>query len=135
MVFYFVSVIVDIVVCVFYELLNVSFINLYYDKDNKINMEIWIDWKKIIFILSNILFNVYWYILYFGFIYFIVNISIINGKDFCFFIIEDDGKEMIEEFFVIFFGLDNYNFLSNWLYFELGIEIMKMIILVYYGDI
>ena len=40
-----------------HELLNVSPINRHYDKDNKINTEIWIDRKKITFILSNILSN------------------------------------------------------------------------------
>ncbi len=58
------SVIADTVVRASHELLNVSPINLHYDKDNKINTEIWIDRKKIIFILSNILSNAYRHISY-----------------------------------------------------------------------
>ena len=129
------SVIADTVVRASHELLNVSPINLHYDKDNKINTEIWIDRKKIIFILSNILSNAYRHISYSGSIHFTVNTSTINGKDFCLFTIEDDGKEMIEEFSVIFLGSDNYNPPSNRLHPELGIEIMKTTILAHHGDI
>ena len=128
------SVIADTVVRASHELLNVSPINLHYDKDNKINTEIWIDRKKIIFILSNILSNAYRHISYSGSIHFTVNTSTINGKDFCLFTIEDDGKEMIEESSVIFLGSDNYNPPSNRLHPELGIEIMKTTILAH-GDI
>ena len=129
------SVIADTVVRASHELLNVSPINLHYDKDNKINTEIWIDRKKIIFILSNILSNAYRHISYSGSIHFTVNTSTINGKDFCLFTIEDDGKEMIEEPSVIFLGSDNYNPPSNRLHPELGIEIMKTTILAHHGDI
>ena len=129
------SVIADTVVRASHELLNVSPINLHYDKDNKINTEIWIDRKKIIFILSNILSNAYRHISYSGSIHFTVNTSTINGKDFCLFTIEDDGKEMIEESSVIFLGSDNYNPPSNRLHPELGIEIMKTTILAHHGDI
>ena len=128
------SVIADTVVRASHELLNVSPINLHYDKDNKINTEIWIDRKKIIFILSNILSNAYRHISYSGSIHFTVNTSTINGKDFCLFTIEDDGKEMIEESSVIL-GSDNYNPPSNRLHPELGIEIMKTTILAHHGDI
>ena len=129
------SVIADTVVRASHELLNVSPINLHYDKDNKINTEIWIDRKKITFILSNILSNAYRHISYSGSIRFTVNTSIINGKDFCLFTIEDDGKEMIEESSVIFLGSDNYNPPSNRLHPELGIEIMKTTVLAHHGDI
>ena len=129
------SVIADTVVRASHELLNVSPINLHYDKDNKINTEIWIDRKKIIFILSNILSNAYRHISYSGSIHFTVNTSTINGKDFCLFTIEDDGKEMIEESSVIFLGSDNYDPPSNRLHPELGIEIMKTTILAHHGDI
>lgn len=129
------SVIADTVVRASHELLNVSPINLHYDKDNKINTEIWIDRKKIIFILSNILSNAYRHISYSGSIHFTVNTSTINGIDFCLFTIEDDGKEMIEESSVIFLGSDNYNPPSNRLHPELGIEIMKTTILAHHGDI
>lgn len=129
------SVIADTVVRASHELLNVSPINLHYDKDNKINTEIWIDRKKIIFILSNILSNAYRHISYSGSIHFTVNTSTINGKDFCLFTIEDDGKEMIEESSVIFLGSDNYNPPSNRLHPELGIEIMKTTRLAHHGDI
>ena len=129
------SVIADTVVRASHELLNVSPINMHYDKDNKINTEIWIDRKKIIFILSNILSNTYRHISYSGSIHFTVNTSTINGKDFCLFTIEDDGKEMIEESSVIFLGSDNYNPPSNRLHPELGIEIMKTTILAHHGDI
>ena len=129
------SVIADTVVRASHELLNVSPINLHYDKDNKINTEIWIDRKKIIFILSNILSNAYRLISYSGYIHFTVNTSTFNGKDFCLFTIEDDGKEMIEESSVIFLGSDNYNPPSNRLHPELGIEIMNTTILAHHGDI
>ena len=129
------SVIADAVVRSSYELLNVSPINLHYDKDNKINTEIWIDRKKIDFVLSNILSNAYRHISYSGSIRFTVNVSTVNGKDFCLFTIEDDGKEMIEESSVTFLGADNYNSPSNRLHPELGIEIMKTTALAHHGDI
>ena len=129
------SMIADAVVRASYELLNVSPINLYYDKDNKINTEIWIDRKKIDFVLNNILSNAYRHISYSGSIRFTVNVSTINGKDFCLFTIEDDGKEMIEESSVTFLASDNYNSPSNRLHPELGIGIMKATIIAHHGDI
>lgn len=129
------SVVADAVVRSSYELLNVSPINLHYDKDNKINTEIWIDRKKIDFVLSNILSNAYRHISYSGSIRFTVSISTVNGKDYCLFTIEDDGKEMIEESSVTFLGKDNYNSPSNQLHPELGIEIMKSTALAHHGDI
>ena len=129
------SMIADAVVRSSYELLNVSPINLHYDKDNKINTEIWIDRKKIDFVLSNILSNAYRHISYSGSIYFTVKASTINGKDFCLFTIEDDGKEIIEESSVTFLGSDNYNSPSNRLHPELGVEIMKSTALAHHGDI
>lgn len=132
---YTASMVADAVVRSSYELLNVSPINLYYDKDNKINTEIWIDRKKIAFVLSNILSNAYRHISYSGSIRFTVNVSTINGKDFCLFTVEDDGKEMIEESSVIFLGADNYNSPSNQLHPELGVEIMKKTALAHHGEI
>ena len=108
------SVIADTVVRASHELLNVSPINLHYDKDNKINTEIWIDRKKITFILSNILSNAYRHISYSGSIRFYCKHQYYQRKGFLpFFTIEDDGKEMIEESSVIFLGSDNYNPPSN----------------------
>ncbi len=132
---YSASSIADDVVRTSYELLNVSPINLYYDKDNRINTEIWIDRKKINFILRNILSNAYRHISYSGNIRFGVSISNINGKDFCLFTIEDDGKEMVEESSVTFLGGDNYAVPSNTLHPELGIEIMKDTALSHNGEI
>lgn len=132
---YSASSIADDVVRSSYELLNVSPINLHYDKDNRINTEIWIDRKKISFILRNILSNAYRHISYSGNIRFSVSISNINGKDFCLFTVEDDGKEMVEESSVAFLGGDNYTIPSNNLHPELGIEIMKDTALSHNGEI
>lgn len=129
------SAIADTVVRTFYELLNVSPINLHYDKDNKINTEIWIDREKIIFVLSNILSNACRHISYSGSIRFTVDTNTINGKDFCLFTIEDDGKEMIEESSVVFLGAKSHNLPCNRLHPELGIEIMKTTVLAHHGDI
>lgn len=132
---YPVSSIADEVVRASYELLNVSPISLHYDKDNKINTEIWIDRKKIEFVLRNILSNAYRHISYSGSIYFDVNIRAINGKEFCLFSIEDDGKTMIEESSVIYLGAENDNVPSDRLHPELGVEIMKETALSHHGDI
>ncbi len=132
---YPVSSIADEVVRSSYELLNVSPINLHYDKDNKINTEIWIDRKKIEFVLRNILSNAYRHISYSGSIYFDVHIRTINGKEFSLFSIQDDGKAMIEESSVIYLGAENENAPSNRLHPELGIEIMKETALSHHGDI
>lgn len=132
---YSASSIADEVVRSSYELLNVSPINLHYDKDNKINTEIWIDRKKINFVLRNILSNAYRHISYSGTIRFSVNISTINGKNFCLFTIEDDGKEMVEESSVTYLGADNSGSPSNRLHPELGIEIMKETVVAHQGDI
>lgn len=132
---YSASSIADDVVRNSYELLNVSPINLYYDKDNRINTELWIDRKKISFVLRNILSNAYRHISYSGNIRFNVSISNINGKELCLFTIEDDGKEMVEESSVTFLGADNYIAPSNNLHPELGIEIMKSTALSHNGEI
>lgn len=128
--------IADEVVRSSYELLNVSPINLHYDKDNKINTEIWIDRKKIEFVLRNILSNAYRHISYSGSIHFEVNISTINGKEFCLYSIQDDGKAAIEEeSSVIYLGADHDSIPSNPLHPELGVEIMKETALSHQGDI
>ena len=132
---YTASRIADEVVRASYELLNVSPINLYYDKDNKINTEIWIDRQKIMFVLRNIMSNAYRHISYAGAIRFVVSITSLKGKEYCLFTIEDDGKEVIEESSVTYLGEDRYILPSNYLHPELGIEIMRRTALDHHGDI
>ena len=132
---YAASRIADEVVRSSYELLNVSPINLYYDKDNKINAEIWIDWQKIMFVLKNIMSNAYRHISYAGAVRFIVSTTNLKGKEYCLFTIEDDGKEVIEESSVTYLGEDTYISPSNYLHPELGIEIMRRTALDHHGDI
>lgn len=132
---YTASSIADEAVRLSYELLNVNPINLYYDKDKRINTELWVDRKKILFVLRNILSNAYRHISYSGTIRFIVSISTINEKNFCLFTIEDDGKQMVKDSSITFLGSDNSTSPSNQLHPELGIEIMKETALAHQGDI
>lgn len=132
---YTASSIADEAVRLSYELLNVSPINLYYDKDNRINTEIWIDRKKILFVLRNILSNAYRHISYSGTIRFSVSISNINENNYCLFTVEDDGKQMVKDSSITFLGSDNSGSPSNQLHPELGIEIMKETALAHQGDI
>lgn len=132
---YMASDIADMVVRSSYELLNVNPIKLHYDKDNRINMELWIDRKKIGFVLRNILSNAYRHISYAGNVRFSVNVSTIKGKEFCIFQIEDDGKDIVQESSVHYLGMDNDNLPNNQLHPELGIDLMKETALAHHGDI
>ena len=79
------------------ELLNVAPIKLHYDKNKRIKEEIWVDRRKIEYILRNVLSNAYRHISYSGNIYVNVSIETIDGKGYCCYQIKDDGKNMIEK--------------------------------------
>lgn len=132
---YTASNIADMVVRSSYELLNANPIKLHYDKDNRINMKIWIDRKRIEFVLRNILSNAYRHISYSGNIRFSVSVNTLKGKEYCTFQIEDDGKDTIQESSIHYLSTDNINSPSNLLHPELGIAIMKETALAHHGDI
>ena len=127
------SKISDAVVRSFYELLNSGPITLHYDKDNKINTEIYIDRKKIEFVLRNMLSNAYHHISYSGAVWCTVTQTLTDDKGYCIFTISDSAKRNV--------NVDGDNIISpdtegnDSSIPELGISLMENIARGHHGEI
>lgn len=118
------------------ELLNVAPIKLHYDKSNQTKEEIWIDYKKVKYILQNVLSNAYRHISYSGNVYVDLLYETIEGKEYCCYRIKDDGKEMISQSAVYLLSREEGGKqLTKQLHPELGIILMKEHIVGHHGDI
>ena len=118
------------------ELLNVAPIKLHYDKNNRVKEEIWIDYKKVKYILQNVLSNAYRHISYSGNVYIDLLFETIEGKEYCCYRIKDDGKEMIEKSAIYLLSREEGGKqFAKQLHPELGIILMKEHIVAHHGDI
>lgn len=118
------------------ELLNVAPIKLYYDKNNRIKKEIWVDRKKIEYIFRNILSNAYRHIAYSGNVHVKASVETIEGKGYCCFQVKDDGKNVVENSVTYTLNKENNNSdISNQLHSELGLFLMREHIISHHGDI
>lgn len=118
------------------ELLNVAPIKLYYDKNNRIKKEVWIDRKKIEYLFRNILSNAYRHISYAGNVHVKVSIENIDAKGYFCFQVKDDGKSIIEKSATYTLSKENSNSeLAGQLQSELGIFMMKEYIVAHHGNI
>ncbi len=86
------NIIANLAIRSFNSLINANPINIFYFKDEESNLEIWIDYKKINFILRNILSNAYRHINYNGTIWIRVGKENLNSIYYCTFSVTDDGK-------------------------------------------
>ena len=75
-----------------YELLNASNIELHYDKDKRIATEIWVDKRRIQFVLQSILSNVLHIMEYNGDLWFDIFLKSNAGKEYCVFSIKGNSK-------------------------------------------
>lgn len=133
---YSVSTILNSAIFASNELLNVAPIKLHYDKDTNIKKEIWVDRKKIEYILRNILSNAYRHISYSGNVKVTTFLKNIDGKEYCCYQIQDDGKSMIEKPAVYLLSKEEGgNELTSQLHVELGIILMKEYITAHHGEI
>ena len=118
------------------ELLNVAPIKLHYDKDTNIKEELWVDRKKMEYILRNILSNAFRHISYSGNIKVTASLETIGDKEYCCYRIEDDGKSMIEKSAVYLLSKEEGGHeLTSQLHAELGIVLMKEYITAHHGEI
>ena len=118
------------------ELLNVAPIKLHYDKDTNIKKEIWVDRKKIEYILRNIFSNAYRHISYSGNIKVNTFLKTVEGKEYYCYQVQDDGKSMIEKSAVYLLSKEEGgNELTSQLHAELGIILMKEYITAHHGEI
>ena len=118
------------------ELLNVTPIKLHYDKDAQIKKDIWIDRKKIEYILRNVLSNAFRHISYRGTIK--ISAFIVNkeNKEYCCYQIKDDGKDIIKKSAVYLLSKEEGGEeLTSQLHSDLGIILMKEHIAAHHGDI
>ena len=118
------------------ELLNVAPIKVHFDKEKKVNKEVWIDRKKAEYIFRNILSNAYRHISFSGNIYINIYNEKIENKEYCCCEIKDDGKNGISESATFMLnkdldGSDNSSQLKS----ELGLSLMKDKIAEHHGDI
>ncbi len=118
------------------DLLNVTHIKLHYDKENQVDKEIWIDRKKIEYILRNVLSNAYRHISYSGNITIKSSVETIDGIEYCCYKIKDDGKFMIEkQAKFVLSREEGGNELTSQKHPDLGIILMKEYITAHCGDI
>ena len=75
-----------------YELLNASNIELHYDKDKQIATEIWVDKRRIHFVLQSILSNVLHIMEYNGDLWFDIFLKSNAAKEYCVFSIKGNSK-------------------------------------------
>lgn len=118
----------------FYDLLNSCPITLFYDKEKKNDIEIWIDYRRVEFILQCMFSNAYRRISYSGSIWFTVNVMEVDNKKYCLFVVRDDDKN-IEESSVVYLSKTTYEVDENAVHRELALDIMKEMALVHHGDI
>lgn len=130
---YAVGELANSVVHSFYELLNSCPITLLYDKEKQIDTEIWVDYRRVEFILKCIFSNAYRHISYAGSIWFTINITEIANKKYCTFIVKDDGKNVVEKSSVTYLSKSDYDIGDN--HSELAVDIMKEMALMHHGDI
>lgn len=132
---YSVNNLANSVVHSFYELLNSCPVTLYYDKEKKIDIDIWIDYKRIEFTLQCIFSNAYRHISYSGSIWFTINITEIDHKKYCLFVVKDDGKNQIEESSVTYLSRAGYEVDNVSAYRDLALDVMKEMAVAHHGDI
>ena len=75
-----------------YELLNASNIELHYDKDKRVATEIWVDKRRIHFVLQSILSNVLHIMEYNGDLWFDIFLKFNAAKEYCVFSIKGQSK-------------------------------------------
>ena len=75
-----------------YELLKASNIELHYDKDKRVATEIWVDKRRIHFVLQSILSNVLHIMEYNGDLWFDIFLKSNAGKEYCVFSIKGQSK-------------------------------------------
>ena len=133
---YMLSDIINCAVSTSNELLNIAPIKLHYDKQSMVKKEVWVDRKKMEYIIRNILCNAYRHIYFSGNIH--INTYTEKNEDQEFYCcqIKDDGKNIISESatYLLDKGLD-YDVLNNELKSELGITLMRDKILAHHGYI
>ena len=118
------------------ELLNMAPIKLHYDKNKRIKEEIWVDRKKIEYIIRNVLSNAYRHISYSGDVTIQVSFENIDDKKYCCYQIKDNGKSMIEKSAIFQLSKEEGGEeLTQQLHAELGIILMKEHITTHHGDI
>ena len=133
---YSISDIINYAIASSNELLNVAPIKLYFDKQNKIKKEVWIDRKKTEYIFRNILSNAYRHISFSGNVYINIYTEKNEDKEYCCCQIKDDGKNSITESTTYWLseeleGCETTNQQSS----ELGLTLMKDNIVAHHGDI
>lgn len=132
---YPVTQIAEQVIASLHELLNVTPIQLTYERNN-MDLEIWIDRRKLDFVLKNILSNAFRHISYAGNIQFTTSIENIEGREYALFQIKDDGKDIIEKSATFLLSREEGgDDLTKQLHPELGILLMKEYVTAHQGDI
>ena len=118
------------------ELLNVAPIKLYFDKQNRIKNEVWIDRKKTEYMFRNILSNAYRHISFSGNVYINIYTENIENKEYCCCQIKDNGKNIISKSATFWLSeeLEGYE-MTNQQNQELGLTLMKECIVAHHGDI
>lgn len=114
-----------------YDMLKSGAIKVFYNREKRIDSEIWVDRERIHFILINTLSNAYRHTNYSGLIWFTVQNSKIGGQPYCLFTIKDNGKEYAKKSEVNYMSDENYIGEDN---IFLGWDIIKKDLLAHGGN-
>ncbi len=104
-----------------FELLNASNIELHYDKDKRVATEIWVDKRRIHFVLQSILSNVLHIMEYNGDLWFDIFLKSNAGKEYCVFSIKGKSKTQSD-----YEAVDNNSPRDNFLGWDIIQEINRI---------
>lgn len=91
-----------------YDMLRSGIIKVFYNREKRVNTEIWVDRERMHFILINALANAFRHTNYSGLVWFSVSNSKIGGQPYCLFTIKDNGKEHAQKSEVNYISDENY---------------------------
>ena len=114
-----------------YDMLRTGGIKVFYNREKRVNTEIWVDRERIHFVLINALANAFRHTNYSGLIWFSVQNSKIGGQPYCLFTIKDNGKEHAKKSEVNYISDENYTEGDS---IFLGWDIIKKDILSHGGN-
>lgn len=122
---------VDELVFTVSELVRINQIDFKCERKIKKNMEVWVDRKRIRFVLHNLLSNAFHHVAFSGDVSLILQEIVRDGVTYCMITVEDNGKSEVKE--VV--QLMDERMLSGLTAVELGYDVMEKIIQLHHGTI
>lgn len=124
---YTIEGLLDKVVFAVSELVRINQIEFKYDKRVKKDLEVWVDSKRMRFVLHNLLTNAFNHIRFSGVIHLSLQEMVRDGARYCVITVEDNGKNQVK--------VADDALQLDLISVELGYDVMKKIIQLHHGSI